>query len=81
MYGRISNFSLLKEKFISDITAVDPKEVLNHWMNEGCSYTTVKKVDHVLKEYFRYLTQQEISTKNPLNSVPMIKITKLMSSV
>ena len=42
-------------------------------MNEGYAYTTVKKVYVILNEYFRYLTQQEIIIKNPMNSAPMIK--------
>ena len=44
---------------VGDISAADLKEVLNHWMNEGYAYTTVKKVYIVLNEYFRYLTQQD----------------------
>ena len=47
-------FPLLGEKVVGDITAADLKEVLNHWMNEGYAYTTVKKVYIVLNEYFRY---------------------------
>ena len=37
-------FPLLGEKVVGDITAADLKEVLNHWMDEGYAYTTVKKV-------------------------------------
>ncbi len=66
-------FPLLGEKVVGDITAADLKEMLNHWMNQCYAYTTVKKVYIVLNEYFRYLTQQEILAKNPMNSVPMIK--------
>ena len=73
-------FPLLGEKVIGDITAADLKEVLNHWMNEGYAYTTVKKVYIVLNEYFRYLTQQEILQKNPMNSVPMIKKSNFMAA-
>ena len=58
----------------------DLKEVLNYWMGEGYAYTTVKKVYIVLNEYFRYLTQQEILTKNPMNSVPMIKKSNFMAA-
>ena len=65
---------------VGDITAADLKEVLNHWMSEDYAYTTVKKVYIVLKEYFRYLTQQEILSKNPMNSVPMIKKSNYMAA-
>ena len=37
-------FPLIGEKIVSDITAADLKSVLNHWMEEGYAYTTVKKV-------------------------------------
>lgn len=73
-------FPLLGEKVVGDITAADLKEILNHWMGEGYAYTTVKKVYIVLNEYFRYLTQQEILAKNPMNSVPMIKKSNFMAA-
>lgn len=73
-------FPLLGEKVVGDITAADLKEVLNHWMSEGYAYTTVKKVYIVLNEYFRYLAQQEILQKNPMNSVPMIKKSNFMAA-
>ena len=73
-------FPLLGEKVVGDITAADLKEVLNYWMNQGYAYTTVKKVYIVLNEYFRYLTQQEILAKNPMNSVPMIKKSNFMAA-
>ena len=73
-------FPLLGEKVVGDITAADLKEVLNHWMSDGYAYTTVKKVYIVLNEYFRYLTQQEILQKNPMNSVPMIKKSNFMAA-
>ena len=73
-------FPLLGEKVVGDITAADLKEVLNYWMSQGYAYTTVKKVYIVLNEYFRYLTQQEILAKNPMNSVPMIKKSNFMAA-
>lgn len=73
-------FPLLGDKVVGDITAADLKEMLNHWMGEGYAYTTVKKVYIVLNEYFRYLTQQEILAKNPMNSVPMIKKSNFMAA-
>ena len=58
---------------VGNITAADIKKVLNHWMTEEYAYTTVKKVHNILDEYFRYLTQQELINKNPMNAAPMIK--------
>lgn len=66
-------YPILGDKVVSDITAADIKDLLNRKMNEGYAYTTVKKVYVILGEYFRYLTQQEIIVKNPMNSAPMIK--------
>ena len=73
-------FPLIGDKVVGDITAADLKEVLNHWMGEGYAYTTVKKVHIVLHEYFRYLTQQEIIAKNPMDSVPMMKKSNFMAA-
>ena len=66
-------YSLIGEKTVGNISSADIKKVLNHWMNEGYAYTTVKKVHIILGEYFKYLTQQELITKNPMLSAPMIK--------
>ena len=66
-------YPLIGNKIVGNITAADIKKVLNHWMNEGYAYTTVKKVHNILNEYFRYLTQQELINKNPMNAAPMIK--------
>lgn len=66
-------YPLLGDKTVSDITSADIKAILNHFMNEGYAYTTVKKIHNLLGEYFRYLTEQEHILKNPMNSVPMIK--------
>ena len=66
-------FPLIGEKIVGDITAADLKSVLNHWMNQGYAYTTVKKVHILLNEYFRYLTEEGFLQKNPMQSVPMMK--------
>ena len=66
-------YPTLGDKVVSDITAADIKDLLNQKMNEGYAYTTVKKMYVLLGEYFRYLTQQEIIVKNPMNSAPMMK--------
>ena len=66
-------YPLIGNKIVGNITAADIKKVLNHWMNEGYAYTTVKKVHVILGDYFKYLTQQELIQRNPMNSAPMIK--------
>ena len=66
-------YPLLGEMVVGNITSADIQKVLNHWMNQGYAYTTVKKVHVILNEYFRYLIQQELISKNPMNSAPMIK--------
>lgn len=68
------------KKVIGDITAADIKKLLNYWMTEDYAYTTVKKVYTLLNEYFRYLYQQEIITKNPMANVEMIKKANFMSA-
>lgn len=37
-------YPLIGDKVVGDITPADIKGVLNHWMNGGYTYTTVKKV-------------------------------------
>ena len=66
-------YPLIGNKNVGDITAADIKKILNHWMTEGYAYTTVKKVHVILGDYFKYLTQQELIQRNPMNSAPMIK--------
>ena len=66
-------YPLLGNKVVGDVTSADVKATLNHWMAAGFAYTTVKKVHNLLTDYFRYLTQQELVTKNPLPVAPMIK--------
>ena len=66
-------YAILGNKVVGNIKSADIKNLLNHWMNEGYAYTTVKKVYVILNEYFRYLTQQELIQKNPMQSAPMIK--------
>lgn len=66
-------YPLIGDKIVGNITSADIKKVLNHWMTEGYAYTTVKKVHIILGDYFKYLTQQELIPRNPMNSAPMIK--------
>ena len=49
-------------------------------MNEGYAYTTVKKVYHLLANYFRYLAQQEYIPENPMAAAPMIKRSNFLSA-
>ncbi len=66
-------YPLLGDKVVGDITASDVKKVLNHLMNEGYAYTTVKKAYVELNEYFRYLYSEELIARNPMANVSMIK--------
>ena len=66
-------YPLLGQKVVGDVTSAYIRKLLNHWMNEGYAYTTVKKVYNLLTDYFRYLTQQELIQKNPMTAAPMIK--------
>ena len=73
-------YPLIGDKVVGDITPADIKMVLNHWMNAGYAYTTVKKVHNLLTDYFRYLAQQELIPKNPMLAAPMIKKANFMAS-
>ena len=53
-------YLLIVDKIVGDVTPADIKMLLNHWMNEGYAYTTVKKVHNLLTDYFRYLAWQEL---------------------
>ena len=66
-------YPLLGKKLVGDVTSADIQKLLNHWMNKGYAYITVKKVYNLLTDYFRYLTQQELIQKNPMTAAPMIK--------
>lgn len=78
-YDRIENtaknhiYPALGQKIVSNIKAVDIKKILNEQMMNGYAFTTVKKTRDVFGEYFRYLIEQEVITKNPMQSVPMIR--------
>lgn len=73
-------YPLIGHKVVGNITSADIKAVLNHWMNKGYAYTTVKKVYNILTDYFRYLTQQEFIPKNPMAAAPMIKKANFMAT-
>lgn len=71
---------VMGDKVVGDITAADIRSLLNQRMNEGYAYTTVKKVYHLLTDYFRYLTQEGCLAKNPMTNVPMIKKANFMAA-
>ncbi|MBQ7133485.1 MAG: site-specific integrase [Ruminococcus sp.] len=85
-YDRIENtaknhiYPALGKKIVSTIKAVDIKKILNEQMMSGYAFTTVKKTRDIFGEYFRYLIEQEIITKNPMRSVPMIKKPNFMAA-
>ena len=58
-------YSMIGNKIVENITAADIKQLLNHWMQKGLAWTTVKKVYVILREYFKYLLQQDIIQKIP----------------
>ena len=66
-------YPLLGDKAVGDIKAADVKTILNYWMGKGYAYNTVKKAYNIFTEYFRNLMQEELISKNPMLSVPMIK--------
>lgn len=70
----------LGERVISAIKSADIKQLLNDRMSKGYAYTTVKKIHDILGEYFRYLTEQEIVQRNPMQSAPMIKKANFMAA-
>ena len=73
-------YPILGGKVVGDVTSADIKALLNHWMNGGYAYTTVKKAHSILTDYFRYLTQQEYIPRNPMAAAPMIKKANFMAS-
>ena len=79
MYCPAQVFPLIGEKIVGDITAADLKSVLNHWMEQGYAYTTVKKVHNLLSEFFRYLTEEDFIQKNPMQKRPYDEESQLPS--
>lgn len=73
-------YPLLGDKAVGDITATDIKHLLNHWMNQGYAYTTVKKAYVVLNEYFQYLYREGLISKKPTTNVAMIKKCNFLSA-
>ena len=73
-------YPILGDKVVGDIIAADIKNLLNHWMNEGLAYSTVKKAYVLLNEYFRTMYLEEMISKNPMENVEMIKKVNFLSA-
>ena len=73
-------YPILGDKVVGDIVAGDIKNLLNHWMNKGLSFSTVKKAYVLLNEYFRTLYLEEMISKNPMENVEMIKKANFLSA-
>ena len=65
---------------VGDIVAADIKNLLNHWMNKGLAFTTVKKAYVLLNEYFRTMHLEAMISKNPMDNVEMIKKANFLSA-
>ena len=61
------------DKIISNISAADIKKLINQLTETGYAFSTVKQTYNLLSEYFRYLEQEDIITKNPMLNVGQIK--------
>ena len=66
-------YPILGDKVVGDIVAADIKNLLNHWMSKGLSFSTVKKAYVLLNEYFRTMYLEAMISKNPMDNVEMIK--------
>ncbi len=73
-------YPILGDKVVSDIVAADIKNLLNNLMNEGLSFSTVKKAYVLLNEYFRTMYLEEMINKNPMDNVEMIKKANFLSA-
>lgn len=72
-------YPTIGDKVVGNITATDIKNLLNHLMNKGLAYSTVKKAYILLNEYFKTLYLEEMINKNPMDNVEMIKKANFMS--
>ena len=60
-------------KIISNLSAADIKKLINQLTEKGYTFSTVKQTYNLLSEYFRYLEQEDIISKNPMLNVGQIK--------
>ena len=73
-------FPRLGTKAVGDITSADIQKLLNDLMNEGYSYSTVKKTYNLLGEFYRYQKKETIITLNPMDGVTMQKKANFLSA-
>ena len=73
-------YPAIGDKVVGNVTATDIKNLLNHLMNKGLAYSTVKKAYVLLNEYFKTLYLEELINKNPMGNVEMIKKANFLSS-
>ena len=73
-------YPILGDKVVGDIVAADIKNLLNHWMNKGLAFSTVKKAYVLLNEYFKTMYLEEMINKNPMDNVEMIKKANFLSA-
>ena len=73
-------YPIIGDKVVGDIVVADIKNLLNHWMNKGLSFSTVKKAYVLLNEYFRTMYLEEVINKNPMDNVEMIKKANFLSA-
>lgn len=73
-------FPRLGAKAVGDITSADIQKLLNDLMNEGYSYSTVKKTYNLLGEFYRYQKKETIITINPMDGVTMQKKANFLSA-
>ena len=79
MTARNQVYPILGDKVVTGITSADIRKIFNNMMMDGYAYSSVKKVHDLLNDYFRYLVEQELISKNPMVSATMIKKANFMS--
>ncbi len=79
MTARNQIYPVLGDKVVTGITSADIRKIFNKMMMDGYAYSSVKKVHDLLNDYFRYLVEQELISKNPMVSATMIKKANFMS--
>ena len=56
-------YPLIGDKIVGNISSADIKKVLNHWMNEGYAYTTVKKSTHYSRGVFQIFNSTRVDNE------------------
>ncbi len=73
-------YPILCDKVVGDMVAADIKNLLNHLIYKGLSFSTVKKAYVLLNEYFRTMYLEALINKNPMDNVEMIKKANFLSA-